>query len=68
MAGNIGVIANIGVVKVGDLLLVSVQPLVERPIAIDPSGVFGIDGGVHRQCERLNGKLSGSRSKYLRSR
>lgn len=42
MASHVCIIANIGVVKVCDLLLVRIELLVERTVAIDPSGILGV--------------------------
>lgn len=42
MASNVCIIANVGIVEVGNLFLVCVQLLVERPITINPGRVFGV--------------------------
>lgn len=64
MARNVRIIANIGVVKVGDLLLVGAQLLVERTVAINPGGVFGAGRSIHCRCEARKGPSS-SRAQHV---
>ncbi len=47
MASNVGIIANVGIVEVGDTLLVVAHDLVERPVALDASRV----GRTLNHCE-----------------
>lgn len=57
MASHVGIVANIRIIEVGDLLLGGVEPRVERAGAVDSGGIDVSRRRVHPAMERFRRSL-----------